>query len=121
MILASMTPDGSTQGSPMRETLPAGLTAYKRTTSFDALTVPAGLRANHRTKEGVWARIVVEEGSLLFRFLEPEEELVRLTPERPGIVEPTRLHRAEPGPPVRFHVEFHRAEPPLTSPGSIPC
>jgi tellurite resistance-related uncharacterized protein len=94
----------------MRTDLPSGLTAYKRTPTFDAETVPAGLRAQHSTKAGVWVRIVVLEGSLPFRFLEPHEELVVLTPERPGIVAPTQLHRAEPGPGVRFYVEFHRAE-----------
>jgi tellurite methyltransferase len=99
----------------MRTELPAGVTAYKRTPTFEADSVPAGLRAQHSTKAGVWARVVVLEGSLPFRFLEPDEELVLLTPERPGIVAPTQLHQAEPGPGVRFYVEFHRAEPPLPS------
>ena len=62
--------------------------------------MPAGRRACGpagavQPKAGVWARIVVLEGSLPFRFLEPHEELVVLTPERPGIVAPTQLHRAE--------------------------
>lgn len=105
----------------MHTELPGGLRPYKRTPTFEADTVPAGLRAEHSTKAGVWARVVVLEGSLPFRFLEPHEELVVLTPERPGIVEPTRRHRVEPGPGVRFYVEFHRAEPPLTSPCSTPC
>ena len=99
----------------MHADLPTGLTPYKRTPTFDANTVPAGLRAQHSTKAGVWARIVVLEGSLPFRFLEPHEELVLLTPDRPGIVAPTQLHRAEPGPGVRFYVEFHRAAPPQTA------
>lgn len=89
----------------MRADLPGGLTPYKRTPTFDAETVPAGLRAQHSTKAGVWARVVV---------------LVVLTPERPGIVAPTQLHQAEPGPGVRFYVEFHRAGPPLTLPGPPP-
>jgi tellurite resistance-related uncharacterized protein len=105
----------------MRDALPPGLTPYKRTPSFDAGTVPAGLLANHSTKQGVWARVVVLEGRLPLRFLEPDEDPVVLTPGRPGIVEPTRLHRVEPCPGVRFYVEFHRVEPPLTSPCSTPC
>jgi tellurite resistance-related uncharacterized protein len=105
----------------MRAELPSGLTPYRRTPTFQTGTVPAGLLANHSTKEGVWARVVVLEGTLPFRFLEPEEEPVLLTPERPGIVEPSRRHRVEPGAGVRFYVEFHRAEAPLTSRGSIPC
>ncbi|KAF0654816.1 hypothetical protein L107_02077 [Cyanobium sp. Copco_Reservoir_LC18] len=99
----------------MQADLPVGLTAYKRTPTFDAATVPAALRAQHSTRAGVWARVVVLEGSLPFRFLEPREELVLLTPERPGIVAPTQRHQAEPGPGVRFYVEFHRAEPPPPS------
>jgi tellurite resistance-related uncharacterized protein len=105
----------------MRDRLPPGLTPYRRTPTFQTGTVPAGLLADHATKHGVWARVVVLEGTLPFRFLEPEEAPVLLTPERPGIVEPARRHRVEPGPEVRFYVEFHRAEPPLTSPGSTPC
>ncbi|MCP9835342.1 MULTISPECIES: DUF1971 domain-containing protein [unclassified Cyanobium] len=104
----------------MQAELPGGLTPYQRTPSFDAETVPAGLRAQHSTKAGVWARVVVLEGSLPFRFLEPHEELVLLTPERLGIVAPTQLHQAEPGPGVRFYVEFHRAEVPLRSVPSPP-
>jgi tellurite resistance-related uncharacterized protein len=79
----------------MHADLPTGLTLYQRTPTFDAETVPAGLRAQHSTKVGGWARIVVREGSLPLRLLEPDEELVVLTPERPGIVAPTQLHRAE--------------------------
>ncbi len=107
----------------MRDGLPPGLAPYRRTPDFNAGSVPAGLLAAHSTKEGVWARIVVLEGSLPFRFLEPSEELVVLTPQHPGIVEPTRRHRVEPGPRVRFYVEFHRVDTTqtLTSPDSPPC
>jgi tellurite resistance-related uncharacterized protein len=105
----------------MRAGLASGLTPYKRTPTFQTETVTAGVLANHATKEGVWARVVVLEGRLPFRFQEPEEDPVVLTPERPGLVEPTRRHRVEPGPGVRFYVEFHWAEPSLTSRGSTPC
>ena len=104
----------------MHAELPGGLAPYKRTPIFDADSVPAGLRAEHSTKAGVWARVVVLEGSLPFRLLEPQEELVLLTPERPGIVAPTQLHQAEPGPGVRFYVEFHRAEALLMVPDGPP-
>ena len=40
------------------------LTPYKRTPSFSEATVPAGLLADHATKEGVWALIQVEDGAL---------------------------------------------------------
>ena len=36
-----------------------GMVAYKRTPGFDELTMPAGLRREHRTRPGVWAAITV--------------------------------------------------------------
>src|SRR4051812_46608322 len=44
--------------------LPPELTACKRTESFSETSVPAALCSSHRTKPGVWARIIVEEGRL---------------------------------------------------------
>lgn len=38
------------------------LPPYKRTPTFDEHTIPAGLRRDHRTRAGVWGRIVVEAG-----------------------------------------------------------
>lgn len=55
-----------------------------------------------------WARIVVLEGRLRYRILEPESEEIELSPGRPGIVEPEVLHEVEAPGPVRFHVDFCR-------------
>lgn len=92
--------------------LPVGLESHKRTPSFTAETVPAGLLKDHSTKEGVWGLIHVEHGSLRYFVTDPAriaaERLV--TPESgPAIVEPAILHRVEPAADVRFHVEFLRA------------
>jgi tellurite resistance-related uncharacterized protein len=43
---------------------------YKTTPVFDENTLPAALRAEHRTKPGVWGVIRVLEGELRYRVLE---------------------------------------------------
>ena len=88
--------------------LPEGVSCYGGTPEFSEGTIPANLLRSHRTKAGTWARIVVLEGRLRYRILEPEPEEVELSPERPGIVEPEVLHEVEPVGPVSFRVDFYR-------------
>lgn len=88
--------------------LPTSFTPYKQTPVFDANSVPSGLLSSHSTKAGVWGRIVVLEGSLLYRILEPEIEEIELGPDLPGIVEPQIRHEVVPRSGVRFYVEFNR-------------
>jgi tellurite resistance-related uncharacterized protein len=90
------------------KSLPPDVQPYKRTPEFTELTVPAGLLRGHSTKTGVWATIVMLEGSLRYRILEPVVEDVALSPGRLGIIEPTVLHEVAPAPGSRFFVEFHR-------------
>jgi tellurite resistance-related uncharacterized protein len=89
--------------------LPAGLVAYRRTPVFDQDTIPAGLCREHRTASGVWGLITVLEGRLRFRTLHPVSETV-LTPDTPTAVAPQQPHEVAPDGPVRFYVEFYRAE-----------
>jgi len=93
--------------------MPKALQPYKRTATFTEATVPAALLNEHSTKEGAWGLIHVEEGRLRYLVTDPRRPpLVReLTPESaPMLVEPTILHRVEPLGPVRFHIQFLRAE-----------
>lgn len=93
--------------------LPPDVRPYSQTGVFTETTVPAALLRAHNTKAGVWGLIHVLEGRLAYRVRDdrrPASDQV-LTPETPhGIVEPTILHEVEPLGPVRFYVEFHRAE-----------
>lgn len=89
-------------------TLPADAQPYKRTPDFTCDTVPRALLDAHDTRAGVWGRIVVEAGEVLYRILEPEFEEVLLSPSRDGVVEPTMKHAVEPRPGARFYVEFLR-------------
>lgn len=88
--------------------LPQTVSAYKRTPEFTVATVPPGLLRGHSTKPGVWATVVVVEGTLTYRILEPDAEEIRLEPGRLGVIEPTVLHEVAPDPGARFYVEFHR-------------
>ena len=88
--------------------LPVDVSPYKRTPDFTAETVPAGLLHSHNTREGVWGKIVVLEGQLNYRILEPVQEEILLNPALPGVVEPTIKHEVEPLGQVRFYVEFYR-------------
>jgi tellurite resistance-related uncharacterized protein len=88
--------------------LPPDAVAYSRSPEFSESSIPENLRRRHTTKPGVWARIVVLEGSLRYRILEPAVAEVVLTPDRFGVVEPTVPHEVEPIGAVRFFVEFLR-------------
>lgn len=90
------------------KTLPENVEAYNRTEEFTEETVPPGLEKRHNTKKGVWARICVLEGALLYRILEPEVEEHVLSPGTDGIIEPQIDHQIEMNAPVRFFVEFSR-------------
>lgn len=88
--------------------LPVSVTSYKKTPEFTNETVPKGLLKSHQTKEGTWGKIVILEGKLRYRILEPEMEEIQLSPEKFGIVEPTILHEVKPLTQVKFYVEFYR-------------
>ena len=88
--------------------LPEGVARYGGTSVFSERSIPANLRRTHRTKAGTWAKIVVLEGRLRYRILEPETEEVELSPGRPGIVEPEVPHEVEAPGHVRFREDFYR-------------
>jgi tellurite resistance-related uncharacterized protein len=92
------------------KSLPESVHAYRRTSEFSETTVPDALRKAHTTKAGVWGRICVIEGSLVYRILEPEIEEILLVPGSDGVVEPEVRHEVATHGPVRFYVEFLRAE-----------
>lgn len=85
---------------------PGDIVAYKRTPEFTETSVPAGLLRSHSTKAGVWAKLHVLSGRLLFRdlVLGTEKEL---PPGVHALIHPQARHEVAPLGPVRFFVEFH--------------
>ena len=90
------------------KTLPDSVACYRTSPEFTEESIPDGLRSSHRTSARTWARIVVLEGRLRYRTLEPDISETELYPGKPGIVEPEVEHAVEPEGRVRFFVEFHR-------------
>lgn len=88
--------------------LPDGLELFHQTPDFENETIPGALQTSHQTKDGVWGKIVVEQGELIYRILQPEVEENHLSPSTFGVVEPTVPHEVEPVGEVKFHVEFYR-------------
>ena len=89
---------------------PEGCTACRRTPEFDEATVPAGLTSEHATKRGVWARIHVIRGVLHYHAGPPIDRSFRVEPASSAVIVPEVRHRVEPEGPVRFFIEFSRAE-----------
>ena len=84
---------------------------YRSTPEFTELTLPAALRAEHTTKDGVWGVIRVLEGALRYTELEPSFAEHLLTPDRPGLIRPGARHFVTALGPMRMRVEFHHSRP----------
>ncbi len=89
------------------KSLPDGLCSYARTREFTEQSIPDSFSRSHRTRAGTWARIVIAQGTLRYRILEPEIEEILLSTDKPGIVEPEVAHQVEPRGLVRFYLEFY--------------
>ena len=96
----------------MTAAAPTPTTPYKSTPVFDEVTLPAGLRREHRTKAGAWGVIRVLEGRLRYQVLDPSSEVI-LEPGRPGLILPEQPHLVEPLGAVRMQVEFYDHLPDL--------
>ena len=88
---------------------PEGFAAYRRTPEFDENSVPAGLKRNHNTRRGVWARIHVLAGELRYHVGEPVSNSFPVTTGPGAVIVPEVPHRVEIVGAVRFFVEFWRA------------
>ena len=88
--------------------LPAGL-EFVRTT--DVLTHdrhPGGLLRAHRVADGVWARLVVESGSLGFVFEDAPDDVLTIAAGESQVIPPARLHHVVFDGDVSFRIEFHK-------------
>lgn len=88
--------------------LPEGYAPYRRTATFDADRLPAGLRARHTAKRGVWGRLHVLEGRVAYRLHPPLERTLVIEAGGCAAIPPEVAHEVEPLGDARLYVEFHR-------------
>ncbi|WP_088319426.1 DUF1971 domain-containing protein [Kineosporia sp. R_H_3] len=88
--------------------LPAGAEHVRTTPDFDAGTVPAGLLRAHRVADGVWGRLVVRAGTVVFRFEDDPDAPVTVTAGGHVVIPPGLPHHVEPEGAAAFAVEFYR-------------
>lgn len=95
--------------TPMRHDLPPNVQKYNETPIYTEGTVPKGLLRDHSTKPGVWGKLVVSEGHLL--YLRGDYPAQRVDAESPAIIRPEELHFIRTPEAVSFRVEFYRVMP----------
>ncbi len=88
--------------------LPTDVAPYKQTPTFDARSVPAGLKRSHTLKADTWGEIVVEQGRVLYVLEDDGDVAVVLLPGVVGVIAPERPHHVEPDEDARFFVRFSR-------------
>lgn len=88
--------------------LPADVAPYKQTATFDASSVPAGLRRSHTLAAGTWGEIVVEQGRVLYVLEDEGDQGIVLGPDLVGVIAPERPHHVEPEEGARFFVRFSK-------------
>ena len=76
------------------------LVCYKRMPNWTASTLPKGFRSKHNTRAGVWAKLTVLKGELLFTSLTEDNQIIdEFTFTRESnipFVEPRAWHRVTP-------------------------
>lgn len=88
--------------------LPEGLELVRTTDVFDNDSVPAGLLRAHRVAKGVWGRLVVHTGSVVFAFEDAPDDPFTIGSGETMVIPPGRRHHVELPTPATFAVEFHR-------------
>lgn len=97
---------GSPDIAPEMPVIPDSMKHYRTTPPFQAASIPNTLRRSHKTASGVYGRIVVSKGRLLYTIGNSECHV--LSPGLNGTIEPEKLHFVTPLDEAEFVVEFYR-------------
>jgi len=87
--------------------LPEKVQAYNKSQTYTDRSTPGMMRKDHSTRAGVWGKIVVQKGEVIYN-MENDDESHTLSPEKAGVIEPTIKHRIDPQVGARFYIEFYR-------------
>lgn len=88
---------------------PTTVFCYKTSPEFTQDSIPKGFLKSHSTKAGVWAKIIINNGQLLYILDNSKEETQLLNIDTDGIIVPEMLHHVAASGNVNFHVEFYRS------------
>lgn len=88
--------------------VPSDFELVRTTNRFTTDTAPRGLLRAHQVAEGVWGRLIVDEGEVGFVFEDSPTEQLRVGAGESLGIPPQRLHHVVPLGPARFAVEFYR-------------
>lgn len=88
--------------------LPSNVQFYKKTRIFSESTIPSGLLRNHRLQNGIWGKIIILNGALIYVIQDELLKQIRLTPVIFGVIEPEIPHLVQPEGRVSFYVEFYK-------------
>jgi tellurite resistance-related uncharacterized protein len=91
-----------------RGELPLGSVAHRSIGPFDAQTLPAGLRAEHRLKEGTWGMLTLTEGSLRFVWDDEQGGADELVAPARLVVPPQVPHHVEGEGSFALQISFYR-------------
>ena len=97
---------GHTLKVPPMPQLPDNMRHHRTTPAFQAASIPDSLRKAHRTAAGVYGRIVVSRGRLLYTIGSEQSHI--LTPDYSGVIEPDTFHFVTPLDDAEFTVEFYK-------------
>lgn len=98
---------------PPMPAMPDNMQRHRTTPLFMAENIPDALRKTHRTAPGVYGRIVITKGRMLYTI--GRKECHVLTSETPGVIEPEKLHFVTPLDDTEFVVEFYKDRLSLSS------
>jgi len=98
--------DAGTRHAP-RGNLPAQVAAYRTIGSFDAATLPPGLRRTHDLKEGTWGLVQLHEGRLGFVWEDAPGGRLDIGAPAEIVVPPQVPHHVE-GDAFRLAITFYR-------------
>ena len=87
---------------------PDDLVKYSETPVFTDETVPAKLTGEHKTKPGVWGRLVLLEGALEYVVPGAPQKSRSLAKNDYAIIEPQVVHYVAPRKGAAFRVEFYK-------------
>lgn len=89
--------------------LPSDVIAYSTTPDFTQDTVPDKLLSRHNTKPGVWGKLKILDGDLVYVIDDLGDLRLPLQAGETGVIVPQQYHHLELTGPVRFRVTFLKA------------